>query len=112
VGLDDELRNCLNCLVEAPERYERAAVAWHGHWCCAAPALTLIEAMSGLEAVRALASGGSEATRAARALKDLSDSLGLPAVGAVLTAWVDAAPDTGPARTAWKNSDAGGANYA
>ena len=111
VPLDDELRNCLNCLVEAPARYERAAVAWHARWCRAAPALTLAEAMSGLEAVQARASGESEATRAAKALSALSGRHGLPAVAAVLTGWVGAAPNGHARRTACKTSTARGANH-
>jgi len=91
VPLEDELRICLAYLQETPERFERAAVAWHARWSCAATQLTLADSLVALGAVQALAGPGS--VPAADALRTLSTRHGLDEVVAVLAEWVGTVPE-------------------
>jgi AhpD family alkylhydroperoxidase len=84
--LEDGLRLCLAYLEDEPERYEEAAAFWHARWCRHARGLTLADALSAREAVRALAAPG--AVSAAEALRTLSAHHGLDDVAAVLGIWI------------------------
>ncbi len=71
MGLADALSLCLLLVDGRPERYEAAALRWHGRYCRETQDVTLDEAQAVLALLGAL--DGPRRASAARALADLFD---------------------------------------
>jgi hypothetical protein len=85
-GLDGALASCLARLPDDSESFERAALGWHARWCARLPALTLAEAHSGLDALKAFQ--GVDAIGGALELRRLCVRHGLWDVAEILRRWI------------------------
>lgn len=74
VGLVEALELSLLLLERHPEKYERAALRWHGRYCREVPGVTLTEAQTILAALGLL--NGERRKAAAGALAGLLDRRG------------------------------------
>lgn len=96
--LADGLMVCLGLLARDPDRFEPAAVAWHGRWCARVPGIGFAEAHAALSALEALA--GSDPAAAGDALRAACRSHGLDGVATVLDALPERRPRPAAARPA------------
>ena len=87
VNLDDALRICVLVAEQEPERFERAAVRWHGRWEVEAPAdLRLRESELMLVSLGALSSPARQT--AFRTLVELGRWSGLSTIESSLRPWL------------------------
>jgi hypothetical protein len=86
VGLLEALELCLLLCDKAPERFNRAALRWHGRYCREVADVSLPEAQAILATLAALPLP-SVRPRAASALSDLLCRRGLERAGEALTRW-------------------------
>jgi hypothetical protein len=89
VGLVDALELCLLLCDRAPEKYEKAALRWHGRFCREVSDVTLEEAQAILATLALLP---TVRERGAHALSDLLYRRGFERAGEALNAWA-AGPD-------------------
>ena len=89
VGLTDALALCLLVLDKRPERYETAALRWHGRYCHETRGVTLDEAHAVLALLGALR--GPRRVPAARVLAELFDRRALAQASEALIRWASAA---------------------
>ncbi len=88
IGLTDALALCLLLLDKRPDRYETAALRWHGRYCRETRGVTFDEAQAVLALLGALR--GPKRTAAAHALADLFDRRTLAQVSETLIGWASA----------------------
>jgi hypothetical protein len=86
VGFLEALELCLLLCDKAPERFDRAALRWHGRYCREVADVSLPEAQAILATLAALPLP-SVRLRAASALSDLLCRRGLERAGEVLNRW-------------------------
>jgi hypothetical protein len=84
VGLVEALELCLLVCDQAPEKYGRAALRWHGRYCREVRDVTLEEAQAVLATLALLP---TIRERGASALSDLLYRRGLERAGETLNAW-------------------------
>jgi hypothetical protein len=85
VGLVEALELCLLLCAAEPQRYERAALRWHGRFCAEVRGIELDEAQVILAALAALR--GSRRSEAAHALAELVHGQGLERASEALIRW-------------------------
>ncbi|MDQ3859465.1 MAG: hypothetical protein M3327_13650 [Actinomycetota bacterium] len=88
VGLIDALSLCLVLLDAWPERFETAALRWHGRYCRETRGVTFDEAQAVLALLGALR--GPKRAAAAHALADLVDRRALLQASETLIRWASA----------------------
>jgi hypothetical protein len=103
-SLEDGLMVCLGLLVRDPDRFEPAAVAWHGRWCAELPGIGFAEARAALSALEALS--GADPSAAGEALRAACRRRGLDGVATVLEAWLERRPPPVAARPAQRTPEA------
>jgi hypothetical protein len=84
VGLVEALELCLLVCDQAPEKYGRAALRWHGRYCREVRDVTLEEAQAVLATLALLP---TVRERGASALSDLLYRRGLERAGEALNGW-------------------------
>lgn len=85
-SLEAGMLMCLGLLAKEPERFEAAAIAWHGRWCAQLHGIGFAESQAVLSALEALA--GPDSATAAYDLFVMCQSHGLDEVAAVFDAWL------------------------
>ena len=102
-SLGDGLKVCLGLLAREPERFEQAAVVWHGRLCAGLPGIDFADSRALLSALEALT--GPNPPAAGRALRATCLQHGLDDMAAVLDAWLDRCPRSVLARLAPRAPD-------
>ena len=90
IGLTDALALCLVLLDSRPERFERAALHWHGRFCREVDGVMLDEANAVLALLSALR--GPRRAPAAHALAELFDRRALAQASEALIRWAATHP--------------------
>ncbi len=91
VGLADALDLCLLLLDKRPDRFDSAALRWHGRYCRETRDVTFDEAQAVLALLGALR--GPKRAAAAHALADLFDRRALAQASESLIRWASGRPD-------------------